>query len=86
MPDHKQTQTNIYPCLYYDDAATTIEWLCTAFGFTKQFVVPGEGGAIEHAELSFGPGVIMGEFSEARQRMGQSPQLASSKSGSLRSD
>ena len=59
MSDHKQRQTNIYPCLYYDDAATAIEWLCTAFGFTKQFVVLGEGGTIEHAELSFGPGVIM---------------------------
>ena len=59
MSNHEQTQANIYPCLYYDDAAAAIEWLCTAFGFTKRFAVPGPDGTIVHAELSFGPGVIM---------------------------
>ncbi len=53
------TTANIYPTLCYDDAPAAIEWLCNAFGFTKRLVVPGPDGTIAHAELSFGPGVIM---------------------------
>lgn len=30
-----------------------------AFGFTKLLVVPGEGGTVTHAQLSFGNGMIM---------------------------
>jgi uncharacterized glyoxalase superfamily protein PhnB len=41
------------------DAQSAIEWLCRAFGFEKHLVVPGEGGTIAHAELSFGNGMIM---------------------------
>src|SRR5437016_14664203 len=59
MSKPAMTPANIYPCLYYDDAAAAIEWLCSAFGFTKRLVVPGPNGTIAHAELSFGPGVIM---------------------------
>jgi uncharacterized glyoxalase superfamily protein PhnB len=46
-------------CLRYRDAQAAIEWLCRAFGFEKHLVVPGEGGTIAHAELSFGNGMIM---------------------------
>ena len=55
----KQTKSTVVPCLRYRDAAAAIEWLCRAFGFEKQMVVPGEGGAIAHAQLSFGNGMIM---------------------------
>ena len=34
------------------------EWLCRALAL-KHLVVPGEGGTIAHAELSFGNGMIM---------------------------
>ena len=48
------------PCLRYRDVVqAAIEWLCRAFGFEKHLVVPGEGGTIAHAELSFGNGMIM---------------------------
>jgi uncharacterized glyoxalase superfamily protein PhnB len=49
----------IIPTLRYRDAAAAIDWLCRAFGFEKHFVVPGESGAIEHAQLTLGDGMIM---------------------------
>ena len=49
----------VIPTLRYRDAAAAIEWLCDAFGFEKHLVVPGEGGAIAHAQLTFGNGMIM---------------------------
>lgn len=55
----KNTRSTVIPCLRYRDAATAIEWLCWAFGFEKQLVVPGENRTIAHAQLSFGNGMIM---------------------------
>ncbi len=49
----------IIPALRYRDAAAAIDWLCTAFGFSKHMVVPGEGGRIAHAQLALGNGMIM---------------------------
>jgi uncharacterized glyoxalase superfamily protein PhnB len=67
------SQPTIFPCLYYNDAPAAIEWLARAFGFTKRLVVPGEHGAIIHAEMSLGAGVIMPR--SARPAMGlRSPQ------------
>ena len=54
-----RSPSDIYPSLTYDDAAGAIDWLCRAFGFTKRFVVPGEGNRVEHSELSIGTGVVM---------------------------
>jgi uncharacterized glyoxalase superfamily protein PhnB len=53
-----QTQT-IFPFLRYSDATAAIEFLVRAFGFEQQVIVPNEDGTIAHAELSFGPGVVM---------------------------
>ena len=50
---------NIMPTMRYRDAPAAIEWLCGAFGFSKQMVVPGEDGAIVHAQLTLGNGMIM---------------------------
>ncbi len=55
----KDTKATVIPCLRYRDAAAAIEWLCQVFGFEKNLVVPGEDGAIAHAQLSFGNGMIM---------------------------
>jgi uncharacterized glyoxalase superfamily protein PhnB len=55
----KNTEATVISCLRYRDAQAAIEWLCRAFGFEKHLVVPGEGGTITHAELSFGNGMIM---------------------------
>jgi uncharacterized glyoxalase superfamily protein PhnB len=45
--------------LVYRDAAKAIDWLCDAFGFAVRLKVEGEGGRIEHSELTLGDGVIM---------------------------
>src|SRR5580698_10663287 len=45
--------------LYYDDAPAAIDWLCRAFGFEVRLKVEGDGGRIEHSELTYGEGVIM---------------------------
>lgn len=58
-PIPKNTLATIIPCLRYRDAPAAIEWLCDTFGFEKNLVVPGENGVIEHAQLTFGNGMIM---------------------------
>jgi uncharacterized glyoxalase superfamily protein PhnB len=55
----KNTRAAVIPCLRYRDAPAALEWLCSVFGFEKHLVVPGEGGVIHHAQLSFGNGMIM---------------------------
>lgn len=55
----KQNGSIIIPTMKYKDAPAAIEWLCTAFGFEKHLVVPGEKVAIAHAQLIFGNSMIM---------------------------
>ncbi len=50
---------NIIPGMRYRDAPAAIEWLCSAFGFSKNLVVPGPGDTIAHAQLVLGDGMIM---------------------------
>jgi uncharacterized glyoxalase superfamily protein PhnB len=45
--------------LFYDDPRAAIEWLCKAFGFEVRLLVEGEGGRVEHSELTFGDGLVM---------------------------
>jgi uncharacterized glyoxalase superfamily protein PhnB len=49
----------ISAAVFYDDAAKAIDWLCAAFGFEVRLKIEGEGGRIEHSELTFGEGLIM---------------------------
>ncbi|MCA8954851.1 MAG: VOC family protein [Planctomycetes bacterium] len=59
MPQPAPYSVQIIPSLTYRDAPAAIEWLGAAFGFSPHLVVPGEGGTIEHAQLTFGRGMIM---------------------------
>ena len=54
---------DVFPCLFYDDAESAIEWLCRAFGFEEKLVVPNDGGGIAHSELSLGDAVVMARSS-----------------------
>ena len=46
--------------LFYEDAAAAIDWLVRVFGFEIRLRIEGEGGRIEHSELTFGPdGLVM---------------------------
>jgi uncharacterized glyoxalase superfamily protein PhnB len=49
----------IIPGLRYRNAPAAIEWLCRAFGFEKNMVVPGAGNTVAHAQLTFGNGMVM---------------------------
>ena len=51
--------STIIPALRYADALAAIEFLTTAFGFEARMVVDGDAGAIEHAQLVHGTGMIM---------------------------
>ena len=55
----KNTIVNLIPSLRYADAPKAIDWLCDAFAFERHLVVPGEDGAIAHAQLRFGNGMLM---------------------------
>lgn len=55
----KDTRSTVTPSLRYRDAQRAIEWLCAAFGFEQQRVVPGPYGQVLHAQLSFGNGMVM---------------------------
>ena len=59
MADARAVTCDVYPSLTYDDAVAAIDWLCRAFGFVRRFVVPGDGGRIEHSELCLGNAVVM---------------------------
>ena len=50
---------SVIPTMMYRDAPAAIEFLCRALGFERHLVVPGEGGMIDHAQLTFGRGMIM---------------------------
>jgi uncharacterized glyoxalase superfamily protein PhnB len=71
----KKTRATVIPCLRYRDAPGAIDWLCRAFGFEKHLVVKGEHGALQHAELSFGNGMIMVEPEKTGAPETQAPYL-----------
>jgi uncharacterized glyoxalase superfamily protein PhnB len=49
----------ISSALYYEDPRKAIDWLCDAFGFEVRLLVEGDGGSVEHSELTFGEGLVM---------------------------
>jgi uncharacterized glyoxalase superfamily protein PhnB len=49
----------IYPALRYRDAKAAIKFLTDAFGLTEHSVTEGPDGAIQHAELAWGTGLVM---------------------------
>jgi uncharacterized glyoxalase superfamily protein PhnB len=51
--------STIIPTLRYRDAQPMIDWLCEVFGLTRQAVYPDGQGGVAHAQLTFGPGMIM---------------------------
>ena len=50
---------SVIPALQYKDAKAAIEFLCKAFGFTKNAVYEEKDGSIAHAQLTHGNGMIM---------------------------
>jgi uncharacterized glyoxalase superfamily protein PhnB len=50
---------NIYPALSFNDPEAALGWLSRAFGFEEYVVYRTDEGAIQHAEMSLGAGMIM---------------------------
>jgi uncharacterized glyoxalase superfamily protein PhnB len=49
----------VFPTLSYDDAGAAIDFLIEAFGAERHAVYSGDDGAIQHAELRLGNGIVM---------------------------
>ncbi len=50
----------ISPSIYDEHPQAPIDWLCRAFGFEVRLKIDGEGGRVEHSELTFGDdGLVM---------------------------
>ncbi len=45
--------------IYYRDASAMIDWLCAAFAFEIRLKIEGEGGRIEHSEITYDQAVVM---------------------------
>ena len=57
MPSEAPT---LYPAMRYRDAPAAIEFLKEAFGFERARGPPGQrDGTIAHAELTYGPSILM---------------------------
>ncbi len=49
----------VSPSIIYQEAGKAIDFLVAAFGFDIRLRIEGEGGRIEHSELTIGDGVVM---------------------------
>ena len=54
-----EQRPNIYPFMRFADADAALEWLSRAFGFDELVVYRSDEGAVHHAEMSLGPGIVM---------------------------
>ncbi len=59
MQPPPQGWPRISSALFYEDAASAIDWLCRAFDFEVRLRVEGADGRIEHSELLYGDGLVM---------------------------
>ncbi len=56
----KACTSTVIPAMRYRDALAAIDWLCRVLGFERRAVYVGKDGkTVEHAELTFGNGMIM---------------------------
>lgn len=49
----------MYPSMRYRDGRAAIDWLKQAFGFEERVAYADDDGSIAHAELSYGPSILM---------------------------
>ena len=64
----------VWPILRSSNASALIDFLCTAFGFEENFVLPSEdGNRILHAQLNWplGGGIMLGDSSMYDFELGQ---------------
>ncbi|TCT02174.1 VOC family protein [Aquabacter spiritensis] len=54
-----EARPNIFPALRYTDGPAAVAFLQAMLGFVPRMVMSDAEGAIAHAEMTFGPGLIM---------------------------
>lgn len=54
-----ESNSCVIPTLRYHNGQAAIDWLCKAFGFEAQLIIPDKDEAVVHAQLRFGNGMIM---------------------------
>ena len=59
MPASHPHGSSVIPCLRYRECHTAIDWLCKAFGFSRHAVHENGQGGVEHAQLTYGSGMVM---------------------------
>ncbi len=59
MSAAKSTRATLIPTMRYRDVNKALEFLTGVFGFAEGAVFKDEAGNVQHAELSFGNGMIM---------------------------
>ena len=67
-----QAGSTVVPGLRYDDPEAAVAFLCSAFGFADRGVFRDPHGAIVHAQITFGNGMVMlgpNSNPELRERM-----------------
>jgi uncharacterized glyoxalase superfamily protein PhnB len=66
---------HVIPGMRYQDALRMIDWLCSAFGFTKKAVYADDKGVVMHAELTLGDGMVMiGSTANASSGLDKQPK------------
>ena len=59
MKNPPEGMPRLTPYLYYRDVVAALEWLGKAFGFEERMRIPGEDGAVMHAEATLADSVVM---------------------------
>ena len=68
--------------IFYENAASAIDFLSEAFGFEVRLKVEGEGGRVEHSELTYGDGLVMvGQSGGASHRAEEMPMVSPRQTG-----
>src|SRR5262245_39447421 len=49
----------ITQAIRYRDLGAAVDWLCKAFGFEKNLVVPTDDGQVIYAQLTYGSGMVL---------------------------
>lgn len=82
-PTMSTTLPSIYPFLRYEDPESALRFLKQAFGFEERAVYRSPDGAVAHAELTLGHGLIMfgGPDSANRMKMASSKQVPAKNQG-----
>lgn len=65
MTDDPWKRHAFTPAVFYKDPGAMLDWLEQAFGFRRTMVIADDTGAVGHAEMAFGDGLVMigGEWS-----------------------